>query len=400
LEWRQLVTPKSLQAKPIHRWYIFPHSFSGELVHGLIDEWNLTPQDRILDPFAGAGTTILASKEKSIPATGHDISPLAVFTSQVKLGNYDETHLELLWHALQKKLDPSLWNGAGKDYAKLVRKALPGRLLGAFDTISREICEMDTSEKERNFFRLALLSILPKFSRAIATGGWLRWVENRKGFREIPLVLKAKVEEMIEDLKNVHFPRSSLWQVKQADARYLPDSCHTYSAVITSPPYPNRHDYTRVFGVELMFGFLSWEQTRDLRYQSFHSHPESHPQRPNLCGYHPPPSLTKVLSKMRKGEYDTRVYRMLEGYFQDMFLVLSEVSRVCHSGSKIAFVVGNAQYYGQPIMVDELTAQVGEQVGLSCEQIIITRFRGNSAQQMGRYGRKPSRESIVVFNKL
>jgi len=56
-------------------------------------------------------------------------------------------------------------------------------------------------------------------------------------------------------------------------------------------------------------------------------------------------------------------------------------------------VVGNAQYYGVPILVDELTAEIGEQVGLKCQTLVSARHRGNSAQQMGTFGRNPSRES-------
>jgi hypothetical protein len=50
-----------------------------------------------------------------------------------------------------------------------------------------------------------------------------------------------------------------------------------------------------------------------------------------------------------------------------------------------------------PITVDELTAEVGEQAGLKCEKLLVARYRGNSAQQMGKHGRNPSRESVVVF---
>lgn len=88
---------------------------------------------------------------------------------------------------------------------------------------------------------------------------------------------------------------------------------------------------------------------------------------------------------------------MLEGYFQDMYLCLRELRRVCKSGARIAFVVGNAQYCGEPILVDELTAEVGEQAGLTCEKLVVARYRGNSAQQMGQFGRKPSRETVVIF---
>ena len=96
---------------------------------------------------------------------------------------------------------------------------------------------------------------------------------------------------------------------------------------------------------------------------------------------------------------DPRIYNMLRGYFLDMFLTLREVYRVCRDGTRVAFVVGNAQYSGIPVLVDELTAQIGEQVGFRCTKIVATRYRGNSAQQMRDHGRKPSRESVVVLER-
>jgi len=398
-DWRWWVTPKPLLEKPIHRWYIFPHSFTSELVHALIDEWNLTSEDHVLDPFAGAGTTLLAAKEKGIPATGYDLSPLAVFASQVKLANYNLSRLEEAWRYLQENLEPSQWNGAKKSYPELVQKALPGRLLGAFDAIDRDICNIDASESERDFFRLALLTTLPRYSRAVPTGGWLSWVKKRNGISTVRSELSARVGLMLDDLRESHVPRRVRGHVEQADARALPDETNTYSAVITSPPYPNRHDYTRVFGVELMFGFLDWEETRKLRYQSFHSHPEAHPDRPDSTGFRQPIRLSRILEKIRKETNEPRIPEMLAGYFLDMYLCLREVKRVCKRNARAAFVVGNAQYYGQPIPVDELTAELGQQVGLTCEKLIAARFRGNSAQQMGRYGRNPSRESVVVFRR-
>lgn len=395
--WRWWVTPKPLEGKPIHRWYVFPHSFTSELIHALIDEWDLGPNDRILDPFAGAGTTLLAAKEKGIPASGYDLLPLAVLTTRAKIANYSVSRLEEAWRMLEQTLNPTHWHGASRVYSELVKQALPGRLLGAFDAIARQIDCLRCSSIERDFFRLALLTTLPHYSHAVATGGWLKWVEKQTDVRSLPKALRIRVETMLEDLHKAHLPRLSSWQAKEADARRLPDEASTYSAVITSPPYPNRHDYTRVLGVELMFGFLDWEETRRLRYQSFHSHPEAYPKRPDANGYVPPELLARAVAVVKKANKDPRVPRMLEGYFLDMYLCLREVRRVSRNGARIAFVVGNAQYCGEPILVDELTAKVGEQAGLACEKIVVVRWRGNSAQQMGKYGRNPSRESIVIF---
>lgn len=397
--WRWWVTPKPLYEKPIHRWCIFPHSFSSELVHALIDEWGLTSNDHILDPFAGAGTTILAAKEKGIPATGYDISPLAVLAAQAKIASYDEFRLKSFWTKLSRRIHPALWNGTVRDYPDLVRKALPGRILSAFEAVDDSIQTLESTEAEKHFFRLALLALIPKYSRAVAEGGWLKWIDRRNSISTLPRLLADNVRSMITDIETAGLSKRPLWKSKIADARSLLERTAKYSAVITSPPYPNRHDYTRVFGIELMFGFLDWEQTRQLRYQSFHSHPEAHPTRPKASGYAQPPHLARAVAQVRRKEKDPRIGEMLEGYFLDLYLVLREVRRVCRRNARIAFVVGNARYRGIPITVDELTAEIGEQAGLRFEKLLVARFRGNSAQQMGLYGRKPSRESIVVFRQ-
>ncbi len=368
-------------------------------MHALIEEWGLGPKDHILDPFVGAGTTILAAKEKRVPASGYDLSPLAVHAARTKIEDYNLPRLEDAWDAFKLDIDPASWNGASKVYPALVMKALPGRLLGAFDALARQIDRAPCTSAERKFFRLALLASLPRYSRAMATGGWLKWVDRRTRVKSLAAELTRRVEDMLADLRLRRLPSGSHWRVKLADARQLPERGPVYSAVITSPPYPNRHDYTRVFGVELMFGFLNWQETRKLRYQSFHSHPEARPQRPQTTEYVKPTTLKRVISRLNKKGIDQRISRMLEGYFVDMYLCLQEIKRVCQPGARIALVVGNARYGGEPIFVDELTAEVGEQAGLTCEKLLVTRYRGNSAQQMGAYGRNPSRESLVIFRK-
>ena len=399
LDWHNWVTPVGLKQKALHRWCVFPHSFTDELVSTLIDEWGLTSDDRILDPFAGAGTTILTAKEKEIPATGYDLSPFAVHVAKTKIANYDIERLKEAWTSLDRSINPGKWNGAIKEYDRLVKEALPGKLLGAFDAVDHSIKSLDCSDAERRFFRLALLRTIPRYSRAVPTGGWLSWLHSGKRTGSLKMSFQAQVDQMLIDVKTSKLARKANWQVKRADARDLPDKYKTYTAVITSPPYPNRHDYTRVFGVELMFGFLNWNGARKLRYQSFESHPEAHPERPRSPKYEVPTKVKKILSAIKSKDKDKRITTLLSGYFLDMYLSLREAKRVCKKGARLAYVVGNAQYFGISVPVDELTAEIGEQVGLTCEKIVVARYRGNSAQQMGKYGRKPARESIVQFKK-
>ena len=277
-------------------------------------------------------------------------------------------------------------------YPKLVHKALPEGRLEALDAVATGIDSLNCSSSERDFFRLALISIIPRFSHAVANGGWLRWLNQGASAEKVTIFFQKQIEMMLSDVCDTATQDDRYWEAYIADARVMPASDAEYSAVITSPPYPNRHDYTRIFGVELMFAFHNWEENRALRYQTFHSHPEARPNRPSAEKYKPPEALKNSVRDLS----DKRMRRMLDGYFLDMYLCLCEVARVCSKGAKIAFVVGNTQYDGTAILVDEFTAEIGEQAGLTCKEIRAVRWRGNSAQQMGKYGRVASRESVVL----
>ena len=173
------VTRKPLLSKPIHRWYTFPHSFTSELVHSLIDDWSLSNQDSVVDPFVGAGTTVLAAKEREVSATGYDISPLAAFVSRVKTARYDDL---CLLRTAAKELDdrlskqPAMRSISG--YPAIVRRALPGRILPTLANCRDQINRLPYSKLVRDFMTLALLSTLPRYSRARPSGGWLKWTGN------------------------------------------------------------------------------------------------------------------------------------------------------------------------------------------------------------------------------
>lgn len=397
-EWSAWMTRRALLKKPVHRWFTFPHSFTSELVHALIDEWELTSHDLILDPFVGAGTTILSAKERGIPAKGYDISPLADLVSRVKVSDYEYSSLKSLQKSLDHKFNEQYKsNRKLSKYPDLLMKALPGTLLRHFSDYARALDDLECADKEKEFFKLALIAIIPFFSRAKATGGWIKWIDNDNDASIFHRIFSDQIEKMIADVSTTPTSSNLAWHIHVADARSIPDDDNTYTALITSPPYPNRHDYTRIFGVELMFGFLTWEQIRQLRYKSLQSHPESRPNRTNDDGYSPPLQFVDVLSNLNRDGADPRICRMLDGYFRDIYQCLREAARVCKPGAKLAFILGNVQYGGYPILVDELTAELGEEVGLECKKIYVARYRGNSAQQMGKYGRQPSREAVVIF---
>ena len=396
--WSLWATPRLAREQAVHRWFLFPHSFTGNLVESLIEEWGLGPDDCLLDPFVGSGTTLVTAKSTGIVSAGFDISPLAVFVANTKIATFTVEGVRRSWNLLLARIREYQDETAARDYPTFVREALPDGRLEVLDFISSCIDNLECMNSERAFFRLGLISVIRSLSQAVASGGWLRWRTGGAGPEAAIGLFEQRVTLMINDVvqRDSSVALSTVESdARIGDARSLPDSDMTYTAVICSPPYPNRHDYTRVFGVELMFAFLDVEQTRQLRQQSFESHPESRPQRPLSTGFQMPDSLVEIIGGLRQ----KRIRRMLDGYFLDMYLCLREIARVCKPGAMVALVLGNVRYDGEPILVDEYTALIGRQVGLSCREIRAVRWRGNSAQQMGRFGRKASRESVVIFQK-
>jgi hypothetical protein len=49
--------------------------------------------------------------------------------------------------------------------------------------------------------------------------------------------------------------------------------------------------------------------------------------------------------------------------------------------------------------VDEILLSIGQTIGYIALTSWVARLRGNSAQQMGQYGREPARESIIILQK-
>lgn len=173
-----------------------------------------------------------------------------------------------------------------------------------------------------------------------------------------------------------------------------------FDAVICSPPYPNRHDYTRVYAVELGTAFLkSNDELKELRRHLFRSHIEAKPSDEiGIVGeVRTFQEILKRISKTPKS--DKRVPPMLRAYFQDMEKALRSIWEVLKPNGVATVVVGNVRFSGVMIPVDEITALTGKKVGFPSQEIWVIRYRGNSPQQMRDFGRTASRESVVMLRK-
>jgi DNA modification methylase len=355
----------------------------------LIGELRLEPGGKLLDPFCGAGTTLVESERHGFTPLGVDLLPLAVLASRAKL-------IRPLLSDLRKGRERAV--RAARDAS--VRTPTSQLLKRAFTptTFARLTASLESARgTAADCVRLATLSIAPRFSSLVADGGWLRESTPELAPRLIPETLNQALLRMEEDLGDTPSHGHGA-QIHCADARALPLEDGSIDAVITSPPYPNRHDYTRVFAVELELGFALGESVKNLRYRALRSHPEARHVAISE-DYEAPPGLSEQVSEVEAQHPDPRIPRMLDGYFRDLHVVLRELARIVRKDGVVALVVGNAQYAGVSIPVDDHLTRLADRAGFSVVDSAVLRLRGNSAQQMALHGRRPSRESVVMLRR-
>jgi len=399
-EFGPLISPQRNQYIPIHNWYTFKHGYSRDLAVNLIANFNLLEGSWVLDPFCGGGTTLLTCRELGINSRGFDILPFSVFLSNVKIEDYDNRELLQQLKILRRDSTTHSYETVLPDIP-IVKKAFQPGVKNELLLLKHKIEEI-YDPKIRAFFNLGFLGILESVSNTSKAGGFLRIVDRYVSSHTIQSLFFSKVTSMINGLieynkSEKHKRVSSL--AKIGDARRLPTN-RKYDAVVTSPPYPNRHDYTRIYSLEMVFDFVSNnDELKRIRYGTIRSHVEAR-KKYEATSYKKPIILDHLITEVKKnGTNNPQVIDMLEGYFEDMYLCLSEISRCLKQKGKVGFVVSNVRFAGVNIVVDEILSEIGSQVGLTPKEIWAVRYRGNSSQQMRDYQRKPSRESIVMWEK-
>lgn len=401
-ELKEIVTFKLSKKIPIHNWFDYKQGFSPPLVKKFIQESSLKKDSVVLDPFCGVGTTCLESYQMGFNTIGVDILPLAVFVTKVKIRN--DFNTQDIKKSLEKVLVIPLEKPSSNwPDVKIVNLAFTKEQQKEILVYKERILNLK-AESSRDFLFLSLLSVIGEISKTKKDGGFLR-IQKDIPNKSLNNILRKKTLKMVKEIEQQKLEHTQKiynnnYKIFQGDSRDLNFiQKNSVDLVITSPPYLNKTDYTRIYSLELCLGFIqTFDELRTIRYNSFHSHVEAKNIRNQVVTL--PDSLIRNLEELNRRPLTNPSHpEMIIGYFNDVHLTFKELYRVMKDNSKIFFVVWNSRFSGITFEVDSICGEIAEKVGFSVDKILVARNKGGSAQQNSLYGEKPLRESVVVLSK-
>ena len=390
---------------PFLRIYRYKEAFAFNFVKDFLRRFEASPDDYVFDPFSGLGTTMFTSMLSGMPSVGIDKLPVAYFISKTLplLLLLNENELKEMWMSLIPMIEKSQPADVAMD-VPIMKVAFNEETLLTLRKLKSTIDVLP--DPYRDIFLLLFFSILEECSFTSKDGQFLRLKRNKRLSNPVE-AMSRKVAQVEEDVRRIKmlFPHLSIDEkitpdVYLGDTRDLSDIKFRKkpTIIITSPPYANRYDYTRTYSLELCFHFVkNFEELKAIRFGILRSHIESKIKRGEIP---PHPVIKEVVESLgRKKLNNPKIPGMIVTYFIDMQKVIKEWFKVLAPGAKVAMVIDNVRFEGELIPVDLVLSEMAEEAGFEVKEIIVARYKGNSSQQMKKYGKVPVRESIVIWER-
>ncbi len=433
---RKIVSYQGNKARPFYRWYKYKEAFSSSLVEYFLYKYKIS-KGIILDPFAGMGTTLFSSAALGYDSEGIELLPVGheIITNRI-FAQFEIKDKDI--DILEQWKTECPWNSNTQPYEvnqlRITQGAYPeeteikiGRYLSELDKIN--------NKNISKLLLFAMMCILESVSYTRKDGQYLRW-DYRSGRRNgentfnkgkilsFDNAIRKKLEQIIRDIKvpdekrlfQENLPLTGTIRLHKGSClSILPNiSSKKYKAIITSPPYCNRYDYTRTYALEHALLGIGEQELIDLRQTMLSCTVENKPKQLSNISE----SYSKVSSIFENQELlnaiagfleeqkeannlnNNGIPRMVKGYFHEMTAVISECYRVLDNGGLLFMVNDNVRYAGVCIPVDLILSQIAEDIGFNVASILILpQNKGNSSQQMGGFGRKALRKCVYVWRK-
>ena len=400
--------------EPVHRWYRMTYSYSPVLVRGLFKQLKVEPGvSRVLDPFAGTGTTLIEARRAGVQSLGIEINPFFGLVARSCLTwSEDPIYVRSSFDHFLRAVSALRTELRGMTRAKVEQQGIEIPKIHNVDrwwrwdvlrdllAARRVLDEYQADSGLRRLIWVGLASILYD----AANTKWLHptptFVDRTNEKIDVMELLTSKLGQISHDLELM---RREGWPTTADAEVVIGDSTHldrgfagSFTHVVTSPPYPNRISYVWWTRPHLYFFRLiadpseathldilapggTWgKATSDLASHDYQ--PRSRIAHNRLL-----PICEEIRS--RSGPSSRILANYVMKYFDLMTSHLSGLVHLLDTGARIAYVVGDSRINGVPVHTESILEDILADIGYADPTIV--RFRK-------RIGRRDIFESVLT----
>ena len=370
---------------------------------------------------AGPGTTNVECKRLGINSLGLEANPMAWFASCVKT-NWEISPVELeatARHVASSALQNFKKFRLSEDAQLSDENRLPARRRVSLlerepvltdaqkqvlprDFISdsplrkvlvlKELILQVSQEDLKNILLLALAAVTVNSASNLAFGPEI-YTSKKKVDAPVVGDFLLRVIDMTKDLKAKPKSYGSA-RVMLGDARLMTDYFHgkgDVNYVITSPPYPNEKDYTRITRLEsIILDFIKDKDSlRKIKANLLRSNSRnifvSDKDEQFVKGVAPIERLANEIERKRiqlgkTSGFEKLYHKIVRHYFGGMYRHLSSLKELLAPDARLAYVVGDQRsFFRINIPTAELLGRMAEQIGYRVEAIELWRTRQATA---------------------
>jgi hypothetical protein len=372
-----------------HGWLRLTPAYSLHLVRTLVD--GLSPRDVVLDPFCGTGTTALACAAEGISCEAVDLNPFLVWLAKAKCAVYEDGEIRDA-QAFAQRTVMEEWHGNDTWVPPIqdIHKWWPEATLRALSALFARISQVPAS-RTRDLIYIGFCRTLIE-TAAVSFGhqsmSFRRADPQRFLFKESASeVVLNHFQRAVADVLNTaaETPTGSV-TIFLGDSRHLDTFLppRRYSAVITSPPYPNRMSYIRELRPYMYWlGYLTdGRQAGELDWKAIGgtwgcatSLVAKWEANPTIVI--PWEHFDACIQQIKR--HSDLLGRYVHKYFEDTVLHVASLVPVLAPGARIHYVVGNSKFYDVLVPTEEIYAAIFEAANLA--NVVVERIRKRTSKK-------------------
>ncbi len=382
-------------AEPLHGWYPYLEGYSPDFVADALRTFAPDAR-RVLDPFAGTGTTPLTAASLGCQAYYCELNPLLQFlveakTSVLAMRRQQRQSLAVRLHDLAEHLPATLaqHDPDARLTATHVQTFGDSRFFSAatFTDCLRARSWLDRLTPEdpvaAHVATVATVAALLPCSHMIRRGD-LRFRKPNEYKHIAPnlaVCIQERLRSMANDLALLPVIENMPILITEDAKRMAAVPALDIDAIVTSPPYLNGTNYYRNTKIELWFlrALSSGADLARLRMRTVTAGINDVQVRQEDA---PASTLVKNLVHTLNGcAYDPRIPIMVSRYFADMRQVFVDMSQHAKCGAPLILDIGDSSYANTHVDTPTILADLLRSTGWRFEREVLLRNRHSPNRQ-------------------